>query len=242
MHPGRAAWTVQRHRRVRTRALCLPSRGGGHGARVRTAGCGAENLVCSALAAASLAAAPSPPPSPPPPSLLAAVVVAAAVAATVATGGRPRGRRSASVGAGAGIGVGSRPRALMSVIVGADALQDSRCRAARVCHDRGAGLSPCARNTTIREAISRDTSSSQHAACTGHAARRNRTRSAAGTFSGQAPAFARARDVYTGIEVGGSNWRKSLLRLIRHSYLPRRRPSAPRAAGRRLRCPRHRIR
>ena len=45
-------------------------------------------------------------------------------------------------------------------------------------HD--AGLSPCARNT-IREAISRDTSSSQHV---GHAVRRNRTRSAAGTFSG----------------------------------------------------------
>ena len=44
----------------------------------------------------------------------------------------------------------------------------------------GAGLSPCARNT-IREAISRDTSSSQHV---GHAVRRNRTRSAAGTFSG----------------------------------------------------------
>ena len=63
---------------------------------------------------------------------------------------------------------------------GADALHDSRCRAARVCHEGGAGLSPCARNT-IREAISRDTSSSQHA---GHAARRNRTRSAAGTFSG----------------------------------------------------------
>ena len=33
-----------------------------------------------------------------------------------------------------------------------------RCAAARVCHERGAGLSPCARNT-IREAISRDTSS-----------------------------------------------------------------------------------
>ena len=49
---------------------------------------------------------------------------------------------------------------------GADALHDSRCRAARVCHEGGAGLSPCARNT-IREAISRDTSSSQHA---GHAA------------------------------------------------------------------------
>ena len=31
--------------------------------------------------------------------------------------------------------------------------------------------------------------------------------------SRRAPAFARARDVYTGIEVGGSNWRKSLLRL-----------------------------
>ena len=61
-----------------------------------------------------------------------------------------------------------------------DTLHDSRCRAARVCHEGGAGLSPCARNT-IREAISRDTSSSQHA---GHAARRNRTRSAAGTFSG----------------------------------------------------------
>ena len=142
MHPGRAAWTVQRHRRVRTRALCLPSRGGGHGARVRTAGCGAENLVCSALAAASLAAAPSPPPSPPPPSLLAAVVVAAAVAATVATGGRPRGRRSASVGAGAGIGVGSRPRALMSVIVGADALHDSRCRVARVVMREALGSRP----------------------------------------------------------------------------------------------------
>ena len=48
----------------------------------------------------------------------------------------------------------------------------------RPSHD--AGLSPCARNT-IREAISRDTSSSQHV---GHAVRRNRTRSAAGTFSG----------------------------------------------------------
>ena len=35
---------------------------------------------------------------------------------------------------------------------GADALQDSRCRAARICHERGAGLSPCARNT-IREAM-----------------------------------------------------------------------------------------
>lgn len=62
----------------------------------------------------------------------------------------------------------------------ADALQDARCRAARVCHDRGAGLSPCARNT-IREAISRDTPSSQHA---GHPVRRNCTHSAAGTFSG----------------------------------------------------------
>ena len=59
-------------------------------------------------------------------------------------------------------------------------MHDSRCRAARVCHEGGAGLSPCARNT-IREAISRDTSSSQHA---GHAVRRNRTRNAAGTFSG----------------------------------------------------------
>ena len=45
-------------------------------------------------------------------------------------------------------------------------------------HD--AGLSPCARNT-IQEATSRDTSSSQHA---GHAVRKNRTRSATGTFSG----------------------------------------------------------
>ena len=62
----------------------------------------------------------------------------------------------------------------------ADALQDSRGGSARVCHDRGAGLSPCARNT-IRVAISRDTPSNQHA---GHAVRRNRTRSAAGTFSG----------------------------------------------------------
>jgi hypothetical protein len=32
VHAGRAAWTVQRYRRVHTRALCLPSRGGGHGA------------------------------------------------------------------------------------------------------------------------------------------------------------------------------------------------------------------
>jgi len=55
-----------------------------------------------------------------------------------------------------------------------------REQVARLFQDRGAGLSPCARNT-IREAISRDTSSSQHA---GHAARRNRTRNAAGTFSG----------------------------------------------------------
>ena len=52
--------------------------------------------------------------------------------------------------------------------------------AARICFERGAGLSPCARNT-MREEIGRDTSSSQHA---GHAVRRNRTRSAAGTFSG----------------------------------------------------------
>ena len=65
----------------------------------------------------------------------------------------------------------------------ADALQDSRCGAARVCHGRGAGFSPGAWNT-IREAISRDTSSSQHA---GHAVRKNRTRSAAGTFSGHCP-------------------------------------------------------
>ena len=55
-----------------------------------------------------------------------------------------------------------------------------REQVARLFQDRGAGLSPCARNT-IREAISRDTSSSQHA---GHAVRRNRTRNAAGTFSG----------------------------------------------------------
>jgi hypothetical protein len=61
-------------------------------------------------------------------------------------------------------------RALLSLIVvthiswllAADALQDSRCGAARVCHDRGAGLSPCAQNT-IREPTSRDTPSSQHA-------------------------------------------------------------------------------
>ena len=37
-----------------------------------------------------------------------------------------------------------------------------REQVARLSQDRGAGLSPCARNT-IREAISRDTSSSQHA-------------------------------------------------------------------------------
>ena len=56
-------------------------------------------------------------------------------------------------------------------------------------HDAGLSLSPCARNT-IREAISRDTSSSQHA---GHAVRRNRTRSAAGT-----------RSAVTASAVGGS--------------------------------------
>jgi len=53
-----------------------------------------------------------------------------------------------------------------------------RSRPRSRAHD--AGLSPCARNT-MREEIGRDTSSSQHA---GHAVRRNRTRSAAGTFSG----------------------------------------------------------
>ena len=62
----------------------------------------------------------------------------------------------------------------------ADALQDSRCGAARVCHGRGAGLSPGAWNT-IREAISRDTPSGPRRL---HAFRKNRTRSAAGTFSG----------------------------------------------------------
>ena len=46
----------------------------------------------------------------------------------------------------------------------------------------GRGLSPCARNT-IREAISRDTRSSQPSMYAAHAARRNRTRNAAGTFS-----------------------------------------------------------
>ena len=39
-----AAWTVQRYRRVRTRALRLPSRGRGYG--VGTARCGPENLFC----------------------------------------------------------------------------------------------------------------------------------------------------------------------------------------------------
>eukprot|EP00964_Phaeocystis_antarctica_P097209 scaffold63379_cov61-Phaeocystis_antarctica.AAC.3 len=62
----------------------------------------------------------------------------------------------------------------------ADALQDSRCHAARVCHERGAGLSPGAWNN-IREAINRDTSSGPRGL---HAFRRKRTRSAAGTFSG----------------------------------------------------------
>ena len=62
----------------------------------------------------------------------------------------------------------------------ADALQDSRCGAARVCHGRDAGLSPGAWNT-IREAIGRDTPSGPHRL---HAFRKNRTRSAAGTFSG----------------------------------------------------------
>ena len=142
MHAGRAAWTVQRYRRVRTRALCLPSRHGGHGARVRP---GAGRKTCL-------------------------------------SGGRPRGRNP------------RRRRGRHRSRKPAPGANERNCRCRRVarltlprcsrCHEGGAGLSPCARNTTIREAISRDTSSSQHAACTGHAARRNRTRSAAGTFSG----------------------------------------------------------
>jgi hypothetical protein len=77
-------------------------------------------------------------------------------------------------------------------------------------HD--AGLSPCARNT-IREAISRDTSSSQHA---GHAVRRNRTRSAAGTFSGQLTASA----------VGGSATRSVVADSLRRRAAPLRRAIA----------------
>jgi hypothetical protein len=113
------------HARPVSSSLCLPSRGGGHGARVRP-GAGRKTCFVTKL--------------------------------VVAPGAGIR------VGAGAGIGVGSRPRVLMSLFV-----VRKFPGAARVCHQGGAGLSTCARNT-IREAISRDTSSSQHA---GHAVRRN---------------------------------------------------------------------
>ena len=45
MRAGRAAWTVQTYPRVRTRALRVPSPGGGHGARVRPDAV-RENLFC----------------------------------------------------------------------------------------------------------------------------------------------------------------------------------------------------
>ena len=148
MHAGRAAWTVQRYRRVRTRALCLPSRGGGHGARVRP-GAGRKTCLlpkwCTRPGPAS-ASAPGP-------------------------------ASESEAGSASTFVYLSLPKLIGFA---ADALQDSRFRAARICFERGAGLSPCARNT-MREEIGRDTSSSQHA---GHAVRRNRTRSAAGTFSG----------------------------------------------------------
>ena len=42
---GRAAWTVQRYRRMRTRALRLPSRGGGHGAKGAAGSRGAKPVL-----------------------------------------------------------------------------------------------------------------------------------------------------------------------------------------------------
>ena len=69
-------------------------------------------------------------------------------------------------------------------------------RAARVCPDHGAGLSPCARNT-IREATSQARPSRQHAE---HAVRRNRTRSAAASLAPcLAPSAVTARSTAGGI-------------------------------------------
>ena len=97
------------------------------------------------------------------------------------TAGRPRGRHPRRHRGGTG--VASRPRALMSLFV-VTQISWLRCRrVARLTlprcsclYEGGAGLSPCARNT-MREAISRDTSSRQLAASmhAGHAVRRNRT-------------------------------------------------------------------
>ena len=110
-----------------------------------------------------------------------------AATAAVAASWRRSPPRRRPVAASAAANKKAPVRAPMSVIV-VTQISSLRCRRVagltpRHCSrvlERGAGLSPCARNT-ICEAISRDTPSSQHA---GHAVRRNRTRSAAGTFSG----------------------------------------------------------
>ena len=88
----------------------------------------------------------------------------------------------AGPGAEAGAGFRDYKNSFGSICVAASRSGAAGFRPSSRAHD--AGLSPCARNT-IREAISRDTSSSQHA---GHAVRRNRTHAQrtqlAGTFSG----------------------------------------------------------
>ena len=107
-------------------------------------------------------------------------------------------------------------------------MQDSRCGAARVCHDRGAGLSPCARNT-IREAISRDTPSSQHA---GHPVRRNCTHSAAGTFSGHRRRSRRTCHQRCGWPSLSGDERLVQRRVITHTpRLRRSSPATPRQPG-----------
>ena len=133
---------------MRTRALRVPSRGGGHGARVRRDAARKTCLLPNWCGRPGPASASAPGPA-----------------------------SESEAGSASTFVYLSLPKLIGFA---ADALQDSRFRAARICFERGAGLSPCARNT-MREEIGRDTSSSQHA---GHAVRRNRTRSAAGTFSG----------------------------------------------------------
>ena len=91
-----------------------------------------------------------------------------------------------------------------------------RVRPSSRAHD--AGLSPCARNT-IREAISRDTSSSQHA---GHAARRKTARAAQ-----------LAPSAVTASAVGGSATRSVVADSLRRRAAPLRRAiaRAPRRAA-----------
>ena len=147
MHAGRAAWTVQRYRRVRTRALRLLSRGGEHGVRVRPGAGGKPVLLPNWW-------------SPPRPA------------------SRPRRGRQRSRKPG--------PRAPLRAVV-VTQIYWLRCRrvagltrgTARVCLGEALGSRPAW--NTIREAISRDTPSGPRRL---HAFRKNRTRSAAGTFSG----------------------------------------------------------